>query len=396
MQHIKIPIALAILLMCLQACTNEDNLTPSYADEDRIAKYADTSKPLVKRLLDDFGTGLLYEYDANMDFRYTAGQFNTTQYFDAVVMPEIKDRFINADGSVADTVEYSFNLNGVEHTLHTYDEHVDAGLTFLDTTLFTYFKPGGLLHECFPPKVLLCSSIYVDGTGNKSEFIKESDSRIIVPSSGSFVRLFYNQNSIIFSSDFQNLSFSTSAWESWKKDNLFIFLMKIIEENNLDDAIPRELFADMVPYYTTNIGTYFNAWPATSRFASIDTDEYLKTGFLDSRFVKMYHGQMDPEDDGYYYTPSEDDEKTTATEFGQSRRIYAYQNFYSKEANIRSYINELIYRPKAENNTHWRTTALEDLPDNVKTKMRGMIEVLTEWGFDIKRVNPDLEVLYEK
>ena len=63
---------LSALVFLLQACSSDEGmLTPSNIDENRAIVLADMSKPLVKRLVNDFNSGLLYEYDANLDFRYT-------------------------------------------------------------------------------------------------------------------------------------------------------------------------------------------------------------------------------------------------------------------------------------------------------------------------------------
>lgn len=60
------------ILVCVlgfSAC-NEDEIKPSYADEERLEGLLDLSKPLVKEYKEKYGVNILYNFHDTLDFKF--------------------------------------------------------------------------------------------------------------------------------------------------------------------------------------------------------------------------------------------------------------------------------------------------------------------------------------
>ena len=131
---------LLVGLFC--ACEqDEDSLQPSYKDIDRVASQVDLSRPIVKRIYEDYNVGILYQYDDTLDFAYVAQTDEAASLWGQVDIPQISSLFVDEEGNI-----------GTEG-LAEYNQYVDDALAFVDTAIFKFFTPGSMIASKLPAKV---------------------------------------------------------------------------------------------------------------------------------------------------------------------------------------------------------------------------------------------------
>lgn len=371
------------------ASCDEDALTPSYADEDRAVTQADMSKTLVANLVNNFNCGLLYEYDENLDFRYTAENSVTAARWNNIDFPMMSTvAFEDEEGN---PISYDFKFPDRTVTATSYEEYVDASLNFMDTTLFCYFDASKSVGSQFPNKVLLSDELLNNSTLGYF-YLQVSDSRSADDTGLAYIRSVYNRNSIIFNGNMQDIA---PTWEKYKKDNLFVFIYCIMMRNSWIEQMPETLFPESVTaLYSDTIG---HAWGYTISYANynkavgydasetVDVNNwYQNLGFVDS----YYFNQTEA-----YYSSSTATATSSASEgFGTERKILIKHFFPTQTNDVLSYLNELIHRP-AE--TSGVTVGWNDMPEPAKTRAKGFAQFYIDMGIDMIGINPAVAVLFE-
>ena len=70
MNRTSIILAISMLLFCCIACEDEDELSPSGLDTDRVQDLLDWSNPVVKKYYGDYGVALMTDFDENLDIKF--------------------------------------------------------------------------------------------------------------------------------------------------------------------------------------------------------------------------------------------------------------------------------------------------------------------------------------
>lgn len=73
--NLMIGVLMAVALWC--GCDEEEDLSPSYADEDRLEELIDKSNPDIMAFKEKYGTYILYDFDQMKDFAYQFDQAQT-------------------------------------------------------------------------------------------------------------------------------------------------------------------------------------------------------------------------------------------------------------------------------------------------------------------------------
>ncbi len=374
----KYLLGICVLVYLLAAC-KEEELTPSYADKDRVAELADMSKPLVARLVNNFNCGLLYNYDENIDFRYVAESNSVSDRWNQVNIPKIEEiNFFDTNGN---PISYELRFPDRTETVSSFDEYLDAALNFMDSTLFTYFDATKEVAKYFPPKVLLSSKIS-NGTNMTVSYLKETDSRISDDLQGRNVRSMYNRNSIVFSGNMVDIA---PGYQKFKNENLYVFILRMMETNNWCSSImPDSLFDAVEMYYGDTIGYEYGSKPpyGVTSADRIPNNWYHEKGFIDSYYITKKE---------VVYTSLGTPYVTNSNGFGTKREIFSKHMFpATREEDFKAFLNEFIHRPADD--TEY-TVGWKNLSEPVKNRAKGFIQFFASLGIDFIAINPDLSVL---
>lgn len=351
-----------IILMLFTACNQEEVLTPSLKDVDRVAEFVNASdNQYVEDIYQKYNCGLMYEFDPILDFAYTAQNYIAAAKWGNVEFTQIRDRFLNQTG------------NMIPDSLLKYNAYVSRSLTFLDTTLFSYLADTGLVIRKLPHKILLADLIYSVNPISGNIFT-ESDNRIGSEAINTLNCLF-NDNSIVFNVNQDALKGNASKF---RKDNFYILVSRIVEMYDLYSLIPDSFYNLSSVYYGKSISAVYasdfdidlanKANDAPQVPAVVDKSWFYTKGFVDARY--------------FYNRPS-----GLTTIDGESKAIRTIYTFVEDgHADFRSYLNEAIHRNASE---------LAAYPEEVKFKFRILVNALDNWGVKIKTLNPALNVLFE-
>lgn len=142
MNRTSIILAISMLLFCCIACEDEDELSPSGLDTDRVQDLLDWSNPVVKKYYRDYGVALMTDFDENLDIKF------------------------NFYESWANSFWKKMEIGKMERK-----SECDSAITVLDTAVFRYFKDelefqGEVYHsdfkkKYFPNKILITNKLIV-------------------------------------------------------------------------------------------------------------------------------------------------------------------------------------------------------------------------------------------
>ncbi len=420
----KILLYLFLLGLFATAC-QEDDLTPSMADTDRVAELLDTEKALIKKWYDNYNTAVLYEYNDTLDFKYQAGSQSGNSTWSGVSMPEIKSLFLNEDGQLP------------ADSLAKYNEYVDKALVFLDTTLFAYIKTDSRIAKMMPPTLLISASLSSSKTISSPVHFKADYS---VPSSEIYnFHALFNRHSMVFNVNQENLELDSD--QNYMKDNFFLMICKLLDQNNLYDEFDTEIYRYSDPYFGVNIrDTYIEdygedreEWTDLTPNGRIKLDWFFSKGFVDAegfysglltseyshmetqkningkwveladnesytnrdennqwiqqdgKYIKALtvDGELVYDEDGKYivvenvsiYLPAL---TVNMEEDGTDDKVF----MADRDEFIRCYINQVLYLGYED---------LEAYPENIQISLRLTAQNLIEWGLDLEAFNPELE-----
>lgn len=345
----------------LIACKNEEVLTASLLDNDRVGDFvAGSDNSYVQNIYNNYNCGLMYEFDPILDFAYTAENSTTAEKWGKIEFTQIKTQFLNVQGKMT------------ADSLTKYKAYIAETMTFLDSTIFRYFETEGLIAEKLPFKILLAKNIYSVSSALVLTLV-ESDSRVGSIAEGS-LNCLYNDHSICLNVNQDALKFNATKY---KKDNFYILLSRIMNMNGLYSQIPEEFYSLSSVYYGRSIAEVYaedngldltNETEAALVPATVDKSWFYSKGFIDARY--------------FYNSP------TGLTKIDGVEKVIksSYSFLESGSKDVRSYLNEIIHR---------NSTELQAFPEEIKTKLKILVESLESWGVKIRLFNPDLEVLFE-
>ncbi|WP_053975846.1 hypothetical protein [Mangrovimonas xylaniphaga] len=355
------------------SCDKEDNVEPSYLDEDRVGSQIDLSDPTIKKWYTDLNMGVLYEYDSILDFAYVAGTSNQATAWERIEIPEIRTRFENEAGVIP------------SDQISEYEAYKSSVTTFLDTSLFKYFEASKTIVNYMPYKVLISNYVYSPNgvSGEARDVLVESESRKNNSTEGD-LRAVYNDHSIVFGVDLDEFT-SESTIDTYSKDAFYIFLSRIISMHNLIDIIPAEFFDGKSEYYGQNMEAIYREEtevPDDKLVFVVDREWFYSKGFIDARYFYNSPTGLTT----FIQTVDEDGNSLSVINYirHQNAIVVTYDFVEDKLTDVRSYLSEMIHRNASE---------IEAFPENIQNNMKLLLDTFTSLGIDIISVNPDLEVL---
>uniref|UniRef100_UPI0032176128 hypothetical protein n=1 Tax=uncultured Draconibacterium sp. TaxID=1573823 RepID=UPI0032176128 len=350
MMKYKNIIAGILIALSIYSCEEESSLTPSLVDEDRVASQVDLSKSLVKDMYENYGCGILYDFDFTLDFAYTASSRSEAAKWEKV------------DIEMLDAAD------------------VDFALDFLSENVFQYFKENisfngidyttAYILDYLPYKVLVCDEISTPSIG-LMDVLDLSDSRATETGDGVLHSL-GNDHSFAFGVNRTVVENSAQRYSEYRNDNFFLFLTYTMDTHDLYDELPQSFYEYSTAYLDRNIGeVYEEEGNVVDEYGLVDKSWFFEKGFVDARY--FYN---DPNGLTNITVEGETINKAIKSgyDFVPTKRMFAY-----------SYVNELI---------HTDAEALVDYPEYIKEKFQILIETFMEWGIDIVSFNPDLATLY--
>jgi len=393
-----------ILMGLLATACQEDELTPSLADENRVEVLLEQqgeygAQSLIEEWYNTYNTAVLFEYQDTLDFIYQAGSQSANNVWDNLDFPQIRSLFETEDGVLtADSVA-------------PYMAYVEQGLTFLDTTLFAYIVPGSDIAGMMPPKILLSASLSGKASSN---FIMEGDYGVSSSSSNNYHSVF-SVNSMIFNVNKENLALGT---EAYRNDNFYLFLCKLLQQNSLYGVFDDNVYKYSAPYfnavimdaYAADYGDDETQWTELTPNGKIPLSWFLSKGFVDAAgfygfSFQTYKETTYPTDENgnyiaaqtgdlYGYVKDEEGNyiRDENGKLFKALKVYVYHDYInvddsdtflgSKAEFIRSYINQLLYRTYDE---------LTAYPDDIQTGLTLVANKLIDLGIDLVAFNPELE-----
>ncbi len=347
--------------LILTGCeSEEDALTPSNADADRVGDFVNSAgNEYVSSVYETYNCGLMYEYDKIEDFAYTAESDDDVAKWANVDLPMIQELFLNDEGVM------------VADSLVKYNAYVDSALAYIDSTIFNYIDIDSYIATMMPFKVLLSHSIYTE-TEIYEGILTESDSRTGSQAIHSLNSVF-NRHSIVFNVNLESILLNA---EKFKKDNFYIFISRIMEMHDLYDEVPEDFSLLSSSYYGETIEDVYaeeygidledDADDAETVPDVVDKDWFYDKGFIDAK---------------YFYN----DKNGLTTVNDEPKAIKKEYTFVDDlGTDVRSYLNEMLHRNSEE---------LAAFPDGIKEKMLILYNTLENWGVDLLGFNPDLEVI---
>lgn len=323
----KLLVLISIAILTLVSCEKEDHPSPSMKDEDRVGQLIDLSKPLVKEYFEKYNCAILYDFNDETDIRFNLG--------------DVKERQIWQNLRIEKIVRQT----AVDSALHVLDSAVLSNfkdeITFKDTTYKSDFK-----RKYFPNKIIIADKLINENKDWMNIIQTESQS-----SFGGIGALHSvgNNNAFIFNLDLQTMLSSSQTYNSFRNDDIYIFLCHMIEKHKLYDLIPDEFYAYSSNYYGKTIATVQKENGQTP--ADINNAEYVAYGFC----LKKGGG------------------------YGFNKEL----PFPTREMDVRQYINETIHP--------YFASGME--PTNAKLKL--ITKTLMSWGIDVAAINKANADLFE-
>lgn len=367
-------IYLFLTVLLASSCAVEDSLEPSNSDTNRVDSQIDFSNPTIKKWYDQLNTGVLFDYDSISDFAYVAGNRTEAAVWERIEIPKVSTAFEDANGVIP------------ANEMANYETYKSEITTFLDTTLFKYFKPDSPIVQYMPHKVLISDFIYSPANvfGEAGSVLIESEARKTNTTEAD-LRAIYNKHSLVFGVNLNELTTNADI-EEYSKDAFYIFVSRMLGmHEELINDIPYAFFEGKHDYYGQNMEALYreeNAIPEEKYVFVADRDWFYAKGFIDAKY--FYNAPRGITT--FIQTVDEDGNRLSI--FNQIRHtdaiVLTYDFIADELVDVRSYLNEMIFR---------EATEIEAFPQNIQDNMKILLDIFTNWGIDILAVNPDLAVL---
>lgn len=203
-------IYLLAIILGITAC-EEDDLTPSMADEDRLPELLDLSKPLVKEFKEKYDVNILYSYDDTLDFKFGMTPSGTTSQWGNI-------KIIHLDSM----------------------EVVDYALEKLDEMVLTYMNDD--FRKILPHKILLADIVSSLSAAPPDSFIGESD----YTETGTYTAFGNPFATYMFAFNKESMErYSETNWMNSRNVKLYNFICYVINLRNLYDEIPATFYSSV-------------------------------------------------------------------------------------------------------------------------------------------------------
>lgn len=324
-----------VCVLVFSACS-EDDLKPSYADEERLEGLLDLSKPLVKEYKEKYGVNILYNFDDTLDFKFG---------------------FYTLSGNTAWGKIVVHHLDSVEV--------VDYALKRLDETVFSYFKDE--FKQRLPYKILV--SDIVELTNNPDNLMSESD----VVESGT-VSVIGNAYSYMFAFNMESMEeFSAAKLKNLRDVKLYHLISYVMSKHDLYKDIPESFYAPVNYLHGQSVdsiaGTEDELPVGTGPYARYYTPEwYMGLGMALTQ-----------------QSPRRNASSTYALRVQKDNSL----TFPDKARDFRNFVSVMIFTSESNLRKYYLPFPL------FCERMRIAMQLLEEWGVDVLKINPNLEMFNE-
>lgn len=330
-------IYLLISVICFSAC-DEDDIKPSYADEDRLEGLLDLSKPLVKEYKEKYGVNILYNFDDTLDFKFGFYPDPSHGYWEKIGI------------TCLDSVE-----------------SVDYALEKLDEMVFSYFNDE--FKKRLPYKMLLADIVEIEAPSNPDHLMGESD----VSESGTVTVIANNYSFMLAFNKKSMESFSDAKLKNLRDVKLFHLICYVVNKHNLYEEIPEAFYTDV---------------------------DYLHGESVDSVAIKEEVLPVGSGPYARYYTPewyiglgmalTMNSPKTgVSSNYQQRVQKDNALKFPDRKRDFRNFVCVMVFTGESDlRKYYWSSEVFCE-------RMRIAMKLLENWGVDVLKINPALSMFNE-
>lgn len=330
---------LFIIFMCavFSAC-DEEEVKPSYVDEDRIEDLLDLSKPLVKEYKEKYGKNILYSFNDTLDFKFG---FYTT----------------------------STNTHWMNLVIHHLDsmEVVDYALEQLDEMVFSYFNDD--FRQRLPHKMLLADIVELGGTTNLDGLMAESD----VEETGA-VTVIANDYSYMWAFNKASMeSFSETKLKDLRNVKLYHLIAWVLNKYNLYEEVPEAFYAEVNYLHEQSIDS----------IALLEDELPVGTGPYAKYYTPEWYMGL-----GMALTLNSPN-NTASSNYAIRLQCNKSLKFPDKKRDFRNFVCVMVFSTEANLQKYYLPSPL------FCERMRMAMQLLEGWGVDVLKINPALEMFQE-
>lgn len=327
------------MLICIfgfSACS-EDEIKPSYADEERLEGLLDLSKPLVKEYKEKYGVSILYNFDDTLDFKFGFYTLNPNASWGKLI---------------------------VHHLDST--EVVDYALERLDEMVFGYFKDE--FKQRLPYKILL-SDIVELGNSNPDNLMPESD----VEESGT-VSVIANAYSYMFAFNMESMEeFSDAKLKNLRDVKLYHLISYVMNKHNLYEDIPESFYSQVNYLHGQSIDS----------IAGLEEELPVGTGPYAKYYTPEWYMGL-----GMAMTQKSPN-KSASSNYALRVQIDKSLMFPDKGRDFRNFVSVMIFTNESNLRKYYLPSPL------LRERMRVAMQLLEKWGVDVLKINPALVMFNE-
>ncbi|MGN0281584.1 MAG: hypothetical protein ACI4B3_04690 [Prevotella sp.] len=322
--------------MGLQSCSDEEALSPSYADTDRIPGLLDTSIPTVKEYKDNYGINMLYQFNDTLDFKFGFYQNSTNWIWHNIIVTKLDTK---------EKIDYAFDRFNEDITPY-----------FNDT-----FK------QMMPKKILMADMVEVET--NPDNLMKESD----VMETGT-VGVMASKFSYMFAYNMEAMeSFNATKLANMRKTKLFHLICTVITNNNLYDEMPADFSSEVKHLYGASIDSLAleeaELPVGTGPYASY----YLPSWYIEMGFPITLHSPY----------------SSAGSNFQQRLRKGYSLSIPTFERDLRNFVCAMVFETEANIKTYYLPSEL------FCNRMRIALETMKKWGIDVEAINPAMKLFLD-
>lgn len=328
---------LLVALVGLHGCYDEDKLSPTPLEEDRLLELLDMDKPLVRKMKESYGVNLLTRFSDTLDFYFGLYDRGAWNIWNAILIR------------------------------HLPAEHTDFALEKFDEMVMGYFKNDEFIKRCFPRKILLTKEILGNVTV-PDPFVMEPDNREVSSMTAIGTNYVY-----AFGFDKEIIDvLKPSLLELLRNTKLYCFVSWLYEHNNLYADIPEEFYGLVDGLHREKLANIATREPE-SPIVEFDGGEYYS--------VEWYIGK------GMALTQNSP-VSAVGMAFNQRLKVDESVSFPTKERDFRNFLNVIFCETEANIRTYYLESEV------FKRRMRIVLDLLKSYGIDFTGSKPVLKEFY--
>ena len=324
------------LILALGVCAcNEEELTPSLKDEDRVSALVDLSRPVVKEFKEKYDVNILYDFDDTLDFKFNMTPSGTTTQYDMIQIEHLE----------AGTEDYA--------------------LAKLDEMVLSYLKED--FRKILPKKILLANEVLTSSTP-PDLLVGESD----CAESKSYTAMGNLYGSYLF-------AFNESVLEELDEQRqresrnvkLYNFINYVINLRGLSEDIPDAFYSPVSHLHGISVDS----------IAEQELELPVGTGMNSQYYTPEWYIGL-----GMVLTEKSPNANTYGAVMERRIRKGGKYNFPDKERDFRNFINLIVCESEENLTKYYMASSL------FKERLLIVMDMLETWGVDVLKINPALEM----